>query len=194
MHENVLAWRGSAEVAHTDDLPFVTSPAMPADWRPRLNRDTLLDALGQNAFAISLVLGVEQIPARHADHTCLHSMAFQFLLRLHTELNFGAGTDEDHIRWAIAGFRKDVSASRYARVLRSTAIEMGNILPREHQDRRTVTLNRNRPCFGGLVRIGRANQREAGNPAQAGKVLDGLVSRAILTQSYAVVRKYIDRF
>src|SRR5260370_36042755 len=137
MHENLLAWRGSAEVADTDDLPFVTSPAMPADWRPRLNRDTLLDTLGQNAFAIRLVLGVEQIPARHADHTCLHSMAFQFLRRLHTELNFGAGTDEDHIRRAIAGFRKDVSASRYARVLRATAIGMANILPRQTPHRPT---------------------------------------------------------
>src|SRR4029077_14081879 len=140
MKEDVLTWRGSAEARDADDHSFITSPAMPADRRPGLNRDALLDFLGQNAFTIRLVLEVEQVPARHADHARLHSVALQLLLRLHAELNFGAGTNENDIRRAIARFGEDVSAFRDTRVLRSAAIEVGNILPREHQDCRPITL------------------------------------------------------
>ena len=161
--ENVGARRGSAEVRDADDHPFVTSPAMPADRRRGLHRDALLDALGQDAFTVSLVLGLEQIPARHADDACLHSVALQPVLCLHAELNFGAATDEDDIGPAIAGFGKNIGASRYARALRFAAIEMSNILAREHQHRWTIPLDCQCPSFGSLVRIGRANHAQAGN-------------------------------
>lgn len=54
-------------------------------------------------------------------------------------------------------------------------------------------LNGKSPRFRGFVRIGRTNDRKPGDCAQAGEVLDWLVSRAILSESDAVVRKHVDR-
>src|SRR5271165_1140684 len=55
-------------------------------------------------------------------------------------------------------------------------------------------LNRKGPRLHGFVRIGRTDDRKPWKCAQAGEVLDWLVSRAILTESDAVVRKNVDRF
>src|ERR1700728_2005447 len=55
-------------------------------------------------------------------------------------------------------------------------------------------LNRESPRLNTLVRIGRTDHRKPWNCAQAGEMLDWLVSRAILPQSDAVVRERVDRF
>src|SRR5580704_8523390 len=55
-------------------------------------------------------------------------------------------------------------------------------------------LNCKSPRFRGFVRISRADDRKPWNCAQAGELLDWLVSWAILPESDAVVRKHVDRF
>ena len=55
-------------------------------------------------------------------------------------------------------------------------------------------LNCKSPRLRGFVRISRTDDRKPWNCAQAGKVLDWLVSRPILPESDAVVRKHVDRF
>src|SRR5271170_5697159 len=55
-------------------------------------------------------------------------------------------------------------------------------------------LNCKGPRLHGFVRIGRTDDRKPWNSAQAGELLDWLVSRAILPESDAVVRKNVDRF
>src|SRR5580658_8149111 len=55
-------------------------------------------------------------------------------------------------------------------------------------------LNCKGPRLRGLVRISRTDDRKLRNCAQAGELLDWLVSRAILPESDAVVRKNVDRF
>src|SRR5580698_843651 len=55
-------------------------------------------------------------------------------------------------------------------------------------------LNRKGPRLHGLIRISRTDDRKPGNSAQAGEVLDRLVSGAILPESDAVVRKNVDCF
>src|ERR1700733_5604516 len=54
-------------------------------------------------------------------------------------------------------------------------------------------LNCKSPCVHGFVRIGRTDDRKTRNSAQAGEVLDWLVSRAVLPESDAVMRKNVDR-
>src|SRR5580700_1429818 len=54
-------------------------------------------------------------------------------------------------------------------------------------------LNCKGPRLRGLVRISRTDDRKLRNCAQAGELLDWLVSRAILPESDAVVRKHVDR-
>src|SRR5579863_2869983 len=55
-------------------------------------------------------------------------------------------------------------------------------------------LNCKSPCLRGFVRISRTDDRKSWNCAQAGEVLDWLVSRAIFPKPDAVVRKNVDRF
>src|SRR5580704_8198391 len=55
-------------------------------------------------------------------------------------------------------------------------------------------LNGKNPRLRGFVRIRRTDDRKPGHGAQACEVLDWLVSRAILPESDAVVRKNVDRF
>ena len=55
-------------------------------------------------------------------------------------------------------------------------------------------LNCKSPRLHGFVRISGTNDRKPRNSAQPGEVLDWLVSRAILPESDAVVRKHVDRF
>src|SRR3984885_5436084 len=55
-------------------------------------------------------------------------------------------------------------------------------------------LNCESPRFHGFVRVSRPDDRKPGNSAQAGEVLDRLVSGAILPESDAVVRKNVDCF
>src|ERR1700733_13832232 len=55
-------------------------------------------------------------------------------------------------------------------------------------------LNCKGPRLRCLIRIGRTDDRKPWNSTQVGEVLDWLVSRAILPESDAVVRKNVDRF
>src|SRR5580693_2754727 len=55
-------------------------------------------------------------------------------------------------------------------------------------------LNCESPRFHGFVRVSRPDDRKPWNSAQAAKVLDWLMSGAILPESDAVVRKDVDRF
>src|ERR1700733_10251765 len=55
-------------------------------------------------------------------------------------------------------------------------------------------LNCESPRFHGFVRVSRPDDRKPRNSTQASEVLDWLVSRAILPESDAVVRKNVDRF
>src|ERR1700729_2533994 len=55
-------------------------------------------------------------------------------------------------------------------------------------------LNCESPRFHSFVRVSRPDDRKPWNSAQAGEVLDWLVSGAILPESDAVVRKNVDCF
>ena len=120
--------------------------------------------------------------------------SLQLLPRQHTETDLGAGADEDHIRRTAFDVREHIGAARDTGVFRPAPVKMRYRLPRQHEQRWTVMLNRKGPRLRAFVRIGRTDDRKLRNAAQPGKVLDRLMSRAILPEPNAVVRKHVDRF
>ncbi len=74
------------------------------------------------------------------------------------------------------------------------AIERGHVLARQHEQHRAI-LHRQRHLPGdrGLVGVGRADHREAGDRAQAHQLFDRLVRRAVLAERDAVVREHVQR-
>ena len=97
-----------------------------------LHRDAFPDASRKDAFTVRLLLGLEQAPTRHTDYACLHSEILQLLPRQHTETDFGAGADEDHIRRTAFGVREHIGAACDTGIFRPAAVKMWDRLPRQH--------------------------------------------------------------
>ena len=69
---------------------------------------------------------------------------------------------------------------------------MEQVLARQGKQRgRATMLHREPPSLGGLIRVCRANNSQSRNRAQAGQLLDRLVSGPVLSHADAVVRKHI---
>src|ERR1043166_9662017 len=153
---------------------------------PGLYGDELLDVSRKDAFTVRVILGLEQAPTRHTDNACLHPEILQLFPSLHTEADFGAGADEDHIRRIAFDVREHIGAACHTGAFRLAAIKMWDDLPRQYEQSRTVVLNCKSPRLHGFVGISGADDRKPWNRAQAREVLDWLVSRAILPACGAV--------
>ena len=71
---------------------------------------------------------------------------------------------------------------------------MRDRLPRERQQLSDRYVEPRMPTLPRFRSDRRDGSRQAGNRAQAGELLDGLVSRAVLSKADAVVREHIERF
>src|ERR1043165_2391844 len=69
MLEQILGDAGGAERMHGDDRAARSNVAVPRVGRGRFDRDPAFDLLRQHAFAIALVLCIEQARARHRNYT-----------------------------------------------------------------------------------------------------------------------------
>ena len=75
----------------------------------------------------------------------------------------------------------------------AAAVERGDVLPGQRQQHRTIAhFDGDLPGHRGLVGVGRADEREPGDGAQAGELLDRLVRRPVLAEREAVVREDVD--
>src|SRR5215470_17257250 len=106
---------GSSKCAHTNHAAFEAHIPLPAQSRARFDRNARGYVGRQNAVAITLVLAFEKIPGWHADHACPNPFLFQSFIRSNAEAEFTAGTNQDDLRFAAIGIRKDVRALSNAR-------------------------------------------------------------------------------
>ena len=114
-------------------------------------------------------------------------------MRFHAQAHFRAGPDQDYIRGAVFGFRKNISASRDARFFGAAAIEVRHYLSRQHERGRTRVLHRERPGFGSLVRIGGTEKRQIRQGAQSGELFHRFMRGAVFAEPNAIVREHVDR-
>ena len=98
-----------------------------------------------------------------------------------------AGAHERHVGLAVLDVAQHVGALRDALV--AGVGEDRQVLAREDEHGGAVEVLEDRaPREGGLVRVARADDREARDRAQRREVLDGLVGRAVLAEADGVVR------
>src|SRR5580700_9510512 len=83
--QNYIARRRCAVVVDSDGGAFVGGVLVPTLAHSGFNGDAEPHTLRQNTFAVSLILRLEEIPAWHAHHAGLYSVAREFLLRFHAE-------------------------------------------------------------------------------------------------------------
>ena len=106
---------------------------------------------------------------------------------------FGAARDEDQVGLAVFGVADRVRAASQAVGARiATAVECCNVLPAQGQEYGPIArFHGNSPGHGHLVSVGRPDECDVGDRAQARELLHRLVGGAIFTERDAVVREHV---
>ena len=98
-------------------------PHMPMNWplRPMYRSQPCLTPSstatrrvtlgGKHRVAILGRLGVEQFPARHADHAGLDALGRELFVGRHAERHLAAGADQNHVGLAVGGVGQHVAAA-----------------------------------------------------------------------------------
>src|SRR5579862_9081454 len=194
MFKDLRSRRRRPEAVQSDYHSLIACPAVPTHRRGCLNGDALCNSSREDALLIRLRLAGKQVPTRHANDAGLYSMVLQSLPRHYAKTHFRASADEDDIRHTTVGFGENIGASRNSRIFRVAAIELRNGLTRQRHQRGAVMLNSECPGLRGFGRVGGADNRQARYRTEAGQLLNWLVRGAILPESNAVMRKYVNRF
>ena len=140
----------------------------------------------------SLGCGLEQFPARHRHDGGADPVFGERLARHHRDRDLGARGEQRHLARAL-GLGQYIGAMRRAIVFRRLASQQWQRLAGQcHQRRRVAAMQRERPAFGGLDRVGRAVDIEARDRAQRGQMLDRLVGRAVFAEPDRVVGHHVD--
>lgn len=114
---------------------------------------------------------------------------------LHGETNFGTRGEKHDFGFTGAGrrFGGNISAAGDRVGIHFVTIEERNVLAREHEAGRAVAaLDGARPGDDRLDRVGGTPDMHAGDEAQTGHVLDGLMRRAVFTKADRVMREDVD--
>ena len=152
-----------------------------------LDGDTGADLQRQNRLLVTGVLGIEHAGARHGNHTYLAALLGQFVEGLYGQADFRTGGDQDQLRLARAIFQHVATAADVGDLQGRTGLVL-QVLTRENQGRRTVfTLQRILPAHRRFNGIGWTPGVEVRRAAQAGQLLDWLVSRTVFAQTDGVV-------
>ncbi len=171
--------------------PSYADEAVPAQ-RTAASTATRIGAVADHGGLVGGVLLLEQLPARGRDHAGRLALALQDVAGRHGDRDFRARGEDRHRRLAALGGQQLVGALG-RQVLRSRVAHAGDLLARQgHHRRRGLALQGDLPAFGGLDRVGRAEDQQVGDGAQRGQVLDRLVGRAVLAQADGVVGHHVD--
>src|ERR1700733_13393693 len=169
--------------------PLEPDPALPPESHAGLDRDPTADRLRKYRFTVPGVLPLEASPAGQGHYA---SPLTELLCSGDAVLHFAAGSDEDGLECARL-FHEYVAATTHPLALcLRVARQHRNVLTRQGEQRGTIhAFHRRDPRARGLLGIGRANDVEVRDHAQAHDGLDGLVRRAVLAHADRVVREYV---
>ena len=173
----------------------IADPALPAKGRAGFQRD-LGHAGRQDRGAILGGLRLEEFPAWQADDAHADAFAGELLRRLVDDVQLAACADEHDLYAVGRVLVEDVAALerilRRAQTVGRTVVG-GQVLAREGQRGRAARVEqRSPPRLARFVGVTGPDDRHVGHGAQCGQVLDGLVRRAILAQTDAVVGEDVD--
>ena len=190
--EQDVAFGARAEVVDGHDLAGFADPLAPALLDGRLDADARLDLGRQDLLPVRVGLVLEPLHARHRHHAGGRAFGLEALARLQRQLDLRAGCDEDHLGPPGGSLFQDVAALTGVRDL--DRVEDPEVLPRKCDAGGTVGgLEDLAPAHRRLVRVGRADDIEAGDRAQRGELLDRLVGRSVAAEPDRVVRPDEDR-
>ena len=184
-----------AEALHPHEHAAGADPPFPAEAAGRFAGDAGGHGRRKHALPVGGILLLEEIPARHAHHAGVHALLGELHSGIEADLYLAPRADQDAVGLPVGRILEGVgTAGRTAsRAVACRAVERGDVLPREHDDRGTIApLHHHAVGLGHLVGIARTEHREAGHRAGAGKLLDRLVRGAVLTEPDRVVGEHVD--
>jgi len=194
MFVKVSGRRRGPEPVNSDPQAVEARVALPAIGRAGLDRHPQYLAVrdvGQDVVAISFILGVEALGARHRHHVGADPLAFEPLGDGERDLDFRAGRDEDDLARRSRALQR-VGAPCAQILLGSLGSHGLEVLPCKRQHARPVVGQRRRPALGGLHRIGRAEDFQLGHRPQALEMLDRLVRRPVLAEPDRIMGHDVD--
>src|SRR3954470_2657910 len=182
--------RRRAEVVEPDDRPLVADPALPAERHSDLDADALAHIRREDRVAIRLVLRLEALPAGQRDHASRDPVVVQGPTGGHRELELGPGADDDQSGRATSRVAEHVAAPGDALAgLLGGPFEHRELLAGQRErDWSISSLDGERPCGRGLVRVAWADEPQVRDRPQRRVLLHGLVRRAVLAETDRVVR------
>ena len=178
---NIKVGAGGTEAVETELLVRVLLPAHGAH---DLNGQRG-DAVGKNAEAIVLGLGIEDLHAGHRDDTSLDVVLLLELLDgINGDADLGTGGDKGNV--GTLDLVEDVGT--LDGLLDGGALKLGKVLAGESENAGGV-LGGKGDIVGsaGLVAIGRAPDHAVGKSTEVGQDLNRLVSRTVLAKTDRVV-------
>src|ERR1700754_1991878 len=179
------------EVLDGDTLADIAGEPVPWLRDSCLDRDPGSDGGRQHGRAVGLVLLDEPVDAGHRDHAGRYALVLEHAAGVDGDLQFGSGGHEDDLRLAGGGFGEYVSAAGDAFV--GGALEYGQVLAGQGEALGAFgAFECGAPGVGGFVGVAGAQEGEAGDGAQGGVVLDGLVGGAVFAEADGVVGPDVD--
>ena len=148
------------------------------------------DVVGQDLELVGLVLGVKDLEAGHGDDAGGDAVLFlEVLGGVNADADLGAGGDESDGGAGVL----DGDVGTLDGGLDAAVLQLGQVLAGEGQDAGGVLGGEGGVVGGaGLVAVGRAPDHAVGEGTEVGQGLDGLMRRAVLTQTDGVVGGDVD--
>lgn len=178
----VLQAHRAARVPH-DVPPALGDGGLDADSGPYVGR--------QHRVLVGVRLLGEPLTAGQRDHACVAPLGGQQLPCFQGDMDLRPGPDEDHVRRPLAAVGEYVPASGGplgGGVRAVSPLQDGQRLPGQGEaGGPVVVLQDGAPADGRLVGVGGPYDVEAGDRAEGGELLDGLVGGAVLAQTDGVM-------
>lgn len=183
---DLLVGTRGTEAVETELLVRVALPAHGAECLDGQDGDTV----GEDGESVLLALGIEDLEAGNGDNGGIDVvLLLEVGGSLDTDADLGTSGDEDD---AGVGSGKN-SVATLQSILNGRVLQLGQVLASEGQNARGVLGGQGRVVgSAGLVAVSRAPDHEVGHGTEVSQSLNGLVSRAVLTQTDGVVGGHVD--
>src|SRR5215204_6639575 len=109
--QDSLSWGRRPKAIYAHACPFGAHVPLPAHRYPRLDGDASLHLGGQNGVLVPLVLGIEDLPRRHAYEPRRNALLAKQGAGFKSEGELGAGGDKDHFGVSVSGVGKYVGST-----------------------------------------------------------------------------------
>ena len=178
---NILVGTRSTETVQTELLVGISLPTHGAHNLDGERRDTV----GEDTQAVFLALSIKDLEARQGHDTSLNVVLLGEVLNgVNADADLGSGGNEGDV----STFLLVEDVSTLDGLVDDRAFELGKVLPRKCEYARSVLGGEGDVVSGaGLVSVSRPPDHHVGQGTEVGQRLDGLVGRAVLSETDRVV-------